>query len=289
MTSLLVSSDPRAPGQYHLGGKIGAIGLVELLAGQRVYPPERAGPVLVKHAPRTHPSFAGIRERLVDEVQGHAVYVHPNLTALTDVVEDERGLFVVFEYPFGADLAAINGVLRPRAQPLPFELAAYVARELSRGAQHLHDARGPRGEPQPISLRDVTPTQVLVTARGEVKLANRGLASILAELRRLPAPEQVAYYAPERIAGEPFGVRTDLFAIGVMLFELLVGRPCFSGATQEAVLTQIVSSAVPASLLPTVGVPAPLAAIVERATAFVPERRYASAAEMARDLDAWLA
>lgn len=277
-----------AKSSYVLGAALPASGTEEIYLADRIAPPALRGPVVVKYARSTKPSYAVLRERLLDEALENASFVHPCLTAVADVIENEAGLFLVLEHTRGASLHAVNKALREKGRALSFELAAYVALELLKGIHHLHTARGPSGERLTIMIRDLTPGHVWLSATGRVKIANRGLAAVVVPMERQTPGELVAHYAPERIAGEPFSVRSDLYAVGLMLFELLTGRRCFASDHKDQALVEIVTRGVPLPELQMIQAPAALIRAVELSTAVLPERRYTSAVDMARELEQWL-
>jgi serine/threonine protein kinase len=260
----------------------------EILEARRTQPPDLTARMIIKHAPRRSASFADLREDLLDEALEAASTLHPNLSAVADVIENDDGMYLVLEHVDGIDLATIAERLRARAEAMSFELTAYVLHEILKAMHHLHTTRDPHGKPLVLVVADVAPQNVLISANGRVKLANRSLAEALEQKRRRSAAQLFAYFAPECIAGEPFSIASDLYSVGVMLWEMLVGRRCFGGETKDEVLGAILKRGVPVKDMHLVNTPSRLQAIVEKATSFVPERRYASAIEMARAIEVFL-
>lgn len=260
----------------------------EIFLGRRVAPPDLSASVIVKHAPHNHDLYPELRERLLDEALETSSAVHPNMSTVADVIENDDGIYLVLEHVDGTDLESVAKRLLERKQALSFELIAFIISEVLKAMQQLHTARDANGKQLLMVLRDVTPANVLISATGRVKLANRSLADALEKKRRRSAPQLFAYFAPECIAGEPFTIASDVYGIGVMLWELLVGRRCFAGETKNDVLTAILRRGVPIADLHLGKVPSRLVAVVERATAFVPERRFQSASDMARALEGFL-
>ena len=247
---------------------------------------------VIKQVKRSRPDFHHLQRMLLDEARATACFDHPNLVSIFDVGETEQGLYLALEYVEGTDLRRVNQKLRTRKEALPFELACYLAAEVLRGVHHAHTARGPDGQPLEIVHRDVNPSNVLVSTSGHVKLADFGVVRMRERIQPKTEPGLVkgkyAYLAPEYIAGEPCSVQTDVYAAGIMLFELLSGRECFTGTTAYEVMWKIVNKGVPMYRLQREGVPEDLQRLVARATSMVPERRYTSAQDMANALEAWL-
>ena len=222
----------------------------------------------------------GFLARFRDEARAAASLSHPNIVAVHDFGEDASGPYIVMELVEGQDLASIirdNGALAPRQ-------AARVSAEVAK-ALHAAHVRG-------IVHRDVKPSNVLVGRDGRVKVADFGIARALAESQlTLPGTTMgsVHYFSPEQARGEPATAASDIYALGIVLFESLTGQRPFSGDGSAAVaLARLtVTPPRPSALRP--GVPPTLDAIVARAMALEPSQRYASADAMAAALEAFLA
>lgn len=247
---------------------------------------------VVKRVKRSRPDFQQLQEMLLDEARATACFDHPNLVSLFDVGETEQGVYLALEYVEGSDLRRVNAKLRARKEALPFELAVFITVEVLRGLHHAHTSKDRDGRLLEIVHRDVNPSNVLIARSGHVKLADFGVVRMRERVQQKTEPGLVkgkyAYLAPEYIAGEPCSIQTDVYAAGIMLFELLSGRECFAGKTAYEVMWKIVNKGVPMYRLEREGVPEDLQRIVQRATAMAPERRYQSAQDMANALEAWL-
>lgn len=247
---------------------------------------------VIKRVRRSAPSFKQLQQMLLDEARALAHLEHPNVVSLLDVGEDDQGVYLALEYVDGTDLRQINGRLRARKEALPFELGCYVTLEVLRGLHYAHTAVGHDGRPMNIVHRDVNPSNVLVSFTGHVKLTDFGVVHMRERIQDTTEAGLVkgkfAYISPEYIAGEPCSVQSDIYAAGVMLFELLTGRECFSGATPYEIMWKIVNRGVPLRRLEREGVPEELYRIVQRATSGAPERRHATAQELANGLEGWL-
>lgn len=283
---------PQMVGDYQVVARLGGGSMADLYLARKISAFGFIRRAVIKQVKRSRPDYKQLQRMLLDEARATACFDHPNLISLFDVGENENGLYLALEYVEGTDLRRVNQKLRARKEALPFELAVYTASEVLRGLHHAHIAVGADGHPLDIVHRDVNPSNVLVATSGHVKLADFGVVRMRERIQQKTEPGLVkgkyAYLAPEYIAGEPCSVQTDIYAAGIMLFELLSGRECFSGNTAYEVMWKIVNKGVPMYRLGREGVPEDLQRIVQRATSMVPERRYTTAQDMANALEAWL-
>ena len=279
-------------GDYQLIARLGGGSMADLYVGRKVSQFGFVHRAVIKQVKRSRGDFQQLQRMLLDEAKATACFDHPNLVSIYDVGETEQGLYLALEYVDGTDLRRVNQKLRARKEALPFELACFIVAEVLRGVHHAHTARGPDGKPLEIVHRDVNPSNVLVSTSGHVKLADFGVVRMRERIQPKTEPGLVkgkyAYLAPEYIAGEPCSVQTDVYAAGIMLFELLSGRECFTGSTAYEVMWKIVNKGVPMYRLQREGVPEDLQRLVARSTSMVPERRYPTAQDMANALEAWL-
>ncbi len=218
--------------------------------------------------------------RFRDEARAAASLSHPNIVAVFDFGEQDAVPYIVMELIDGQDLAAIireNG-------PLPPRQAARVSAEVAK-ALHAAHVRG-------IVHRDVKPSNILVGRDGRVKVADFGIARALNESQlTLPGMTMgsVHYFSPEQARGETATQASDIYALGIVLYEALTGQRPFSGDGAAAVALARLTTTPPRPSALRAGVPAALDQIVQRSMALEPANRYASAASMASALEGWLA
>jgi serine/threonine-protein kinase len=283
---------PQTVGDYHVVARLGGGGMSDVFLANKVNTFGFVRRAVIKRVKRSRPGFKNMQRMLLDEARATACFDHPNLVSILDVGEDEQGVYIALEYIEGTDLRWVNAKLRTRKEALPFELACYISGEVLRGLHHAHNARGPDGQPLDIVHRDVNPANVLISQTGHVKLADFGVVRMRDRVQQATEAGLVkgkyGYLAPEYIAGETCNHISDVYATGIMLFELLSGRECFSGTTTYEVMWKIVNRGVPLYRLEREGVPDDLSRIVQKATNPVPERRYSSAQDMANALETWL-
>jgi eukaryotic-like serine/threonine-protein kinase len=205
---------------------------------------------------------------------------HPNIVSVYDFGNDPAGAYIVMELIDGEDLASVirrTGAVPPRQAA---RLAADVASALA--AAH---ARG-------IIHRDVKPANVLVSRDGRVKVTDFGIARAVADAQ-LTMPGltmgSVHYFSPEQARGEPTTAASDVYSLGIVLYELLTGRRPWGGDSAAAIAMARLSGATPLPSAVRAGIPPALDAIVRRAMSRDPAQRYQTAGEMREALDAFLA
>ena len=215
--------------------------------------------------------------RFRQEAQNAASLSHPNVVTVYDYGEDPSGPFIVMEYVDGEDLATIlrrNGALPPTQAA---RIAAAVARALA--ASH---ARG-------IVHRDVKPGNVLIARDGRVKVVDFGIARAIAEAQMtLPGTTlgSVHYFSPEQARGENATNESDIFSLGIVLFEMVTGSRPWEGDSAAGVALARLTGPIPDPALVRGSIPPDLAAITRKALARLPSDRFASAAAMADALEA---
>ena len=225
-------------------------------------------------------------EMLVEEAKLCASLNHKNVVQVTDLGRVDDQLYIAMEYVEGFDL---NDLLKrcTRAKvPMPAEFVFLIIEETLRALDFAHRANDDRNRPLRIIHRDVSPTNVLISCEGEVKLCDFGIARATARDGTLPQgvlKGKFAYMSPEQARSDVVDQRSDLFAAGILLWEMIAGRRLYRGDAGE-VLAQAQIGAVPP--LPDRGLPhyEEIAGIVSCALDPIPEDRYQSAHEMLEDL-----
>jgi serine/threonine-protein kinase len=218
--------------------------------------------------------FAATLER---EARVLAALSHPNIVSIHDFVRRDDRMWLVLEHVEGFTLEALLAHGR-----LPVEGAVAVTRALARGLEHAH-GRG-------IVHRDVRPSNVVVALDGAVKLMN---FSVAAEERLPTAPElldgatslaSLAYQSPEQILGEPPDPRSDLFSLGIVLFEMLTGSPPFGSRNDPSAAQRIRNDPLPPLARNAPDASAALERVVQRSLAKLPADRFQTAADFERAL-----
>jgi serine/threonine-protein kinase len=235
----------------------------------------------------------GVVQWFLEEARLSARVRHPNVVATLDVVTHEGEVFLVMEYIEGVSLAFLLRTRSgPTASPAPTikpELTASIVSGALRGLHAAHEATGEMGEPLNIVHRDVSPQNILVGVDGTARVLDFGVAKALGRqqtTRDGAIKGKLGYMAPEQLSGRGVTRRTDVFAAGIVLWELLTGERLFARDDDAVTVTRVLMERVrpPSDVRP--DVPRSLDPVVLRALERDPTKRYLSAHDMADALDA---
>ncbi len=211
---------------------------------------------------------------------------HPAIVSVYETGVAGETPFMVMEYVDGRNLRQILAQCSARRILLPVDFAAYLAHVVAEALDYAHSACDAAGRPLGVVHCDLSPSNLFISRTGEVKLGDFGVARTGAAGASggQAAWGKVRYLAPEQIRGEPVTPRTDLFALGAVLFELLTNEPAFPGSDVEEVGQKILQGELrsPSALRP--GISHALVALCLRCMAALPAERVKSAGEFAREI-----
>ncbi|MFO8073078.1 MAG: protein kinase [Polyangia bacterium] len=229
-------------------------------------------------------------EMFVDEARVAIRLNHTNIVQVYTFEQFEDAFVLAMEYVDGADLRNLIRSASREGRSMPYGFAAYVAQEVAKGLDYAHSRRDDRGVPLDIVHRDISPQNVLVSRDGAVKIADFGIARARWLQRDADGAVEgkVAYMAPEQAEGRLVDRRADIYALGAVLHELLVGRPLVPDLPGEDRLALVRAGHHPTPRQVDEDVPAELDAAVRRAVSLRPEDRFPSAREMAQSLRGYL-
>ncbi|MFO0684428.1 MAG: serine/threonine-protein kinase [Sandaracinus sp.] len=275
-------------GEYEIEGRLGVGGMAEVYAARRSGPEGFVRRVCLKRVLEGNESDRDAVTQLQDEARLCAHLSHPSIATVHELGRVDGKWFLVMELVDGMDLRSLVAGLRQRGIALPTDVALHVVRSIAEGLAHAH-ALTIDGKPAELVHRDVTPSNVLLSIHGEVKLADFGIARSTLRTHRTRSgvvKGKIPYMAPEQALGDALDRRTDVFALGVMLFELLAGRRPHDGQTDLETLTNAQRGRRPSlrDLAPTT--PEPVIALVNGMLAARAADRTASADEVVRVLAA---
>ena len=227
----------------------------------------------------------------LDEARLSAHLSHSNVVQVFDIGIGDDTYFIVMEYVDGADLKAIIETRRKKGMDFPLEAAVYIATKICEGLAYAHELSDSDGKPFNIVHRDMSPPNVLIRKYGEVKIADFGLAKASNQLEKSEPgviKGKFSYLSPEAATGHDVDLRADIFAVGIILWEILAGRRLFSGESDFATVKLVQQAQVPSIAQINRKVPPSLERIINKSLARDTANRYQTSSDLARDLTAFL-
>jgi serine/threonine-protein kinase len=213
-------SDPR----YHLLEKLESGGMAEVFLGEATSVQGFKKRVAIKRVlPHlaSHTNFIGM---FLDEARLGARLSHANIVSVFDIGKSDNSFFIVMEFVDGTNLKKIMETLRVKGQPFPLKDVIHIAMEACRGLSYAHELLDDDGHPVDLVHRDVSPPNILISKRGEVKVTDFGLAKARTQLERTDpgvVKGKFSYLSPEVATGQDVDERADIFALGVCIWEML--------------------------------------------------------------------
>jgi eukaryotic-like serine/threonine-protein kinase len=273
--------------RYQVVERIAAGGMAEVYRGESAGIEGFRKKVAIK---RVLPKLSANREFInmfLDEARLCAYLSHSRCVQVFDIGQAAGSHFIVMEYVDGADLQGVLEYLTERGQRMPVEAACLITQNVCEGLAYAHEAADHTGAPLNIVHRDISPHNVLMTRYGEVKLVDFGLAKASSHLTAEDediVKGKFGYLAPEVTMGKGSDRRVDIFAAGILLWEMLAGRRLFKGESDLETFKLVQAAHIPdiRELRPEVS--AELTAVLNKALARDPEQRYGNADDFASDL-----
>jgi len=224
----------------------------------------------------------------LDEARLSAQLNHSNVAHVFDIGVGDDAYFIVMEYVEGSDLKHLMTHLVEQGRAVPLEAAVYIASKICEGLAYAHELTGLDGHPLHAVHRDMSPPNVLISKYGEVKIVDFGLAKASTQLEKSEAgiiKGKFSYLSPEAANGLEVDARADIFAVGVILWEMLAGRKLFQGKNdfETVKLVQVADAPPVGQINPDASMPE-LQRILDRALAPERDARYPTAREFGRDL-----
>jgi len=283
-----VAHDPLRVGRYVVGERIAAGGMATVHIGRLRGAAGFSRTVAIK---RLMPQFANDPEfegLFVHEARLVARIQHPNVVATLDAVAEQGELLLVMDYVQGEPLARLMQTAAERDGGVPQPIALSIIRDTLCGLHAAHEARDRHGNPLDIVHRDISPQNLMVGSDGVTRVLDFGIAkaaSSVEHTREGMVRGKTAYMAPEQILSEPITRRADIYAVGIVLWELLVGERLFPGGVRRELMLGEPSVIAPPSVRGATSDPR-LDAIVLRALAGKDTERFETAQQMADQLGA---
>jgi eukaryotic-like serine/threonine-protein kinase len=227
-------------------------------------------------------------EMFLAEARLAAKLHHNNIVQVHDVgIEDGKPYFAM-EYVHGVDVRQLLEVVHRRREMIPIDHVVTIGTSIASALHHTHERIGADRTPLGIVHRDITPGNVLIAFDGTVKVADFGIAKVAihgVETEPGVRKGKVPYMSPEQCVGAPIDRRSDVFGLGILLYELTTARRLFKGGNDYKTMTAVVRGEIPIPSLHRADLPPALEAIILRALERDRDRRYPSARALAEALD----
>jgi serine/threonine-protein kinase len=234
-------------------------------------------------------AYPEVVDMFLEEARISALMSHPNIVEVFDIAAENGRHFIAMEHISGRTLAELARRAIQVTKSISIEVGAYIAAELASALAYMYDGSDGIGEPFRVVHRDISPSNILISTTGQVKLIDFGIArqgNVTQESRARPG--KFTYMSPEQVQGLPVDGRSDIFCLGTILYEITLGRRLWRGP-REVSMKRIVEERPKPPTFIRRDYPTELELIVLRTLEKKPEDRYQSAAELHGDLQGFLA
>lgn len=284
------SGRPRQFGKYLLLEKIGSGGMAEIFKAVVQGAEDFRKVLVVKRILLPYSKDPSFVKMFVDEAKITAPLQHANVVTIHEFDQVEGQYYLAMEYVHGRDLQQVMARANRLGRQLPTSVALYMAGEVCKALWYAYNARDPFGNPLRIIHRDVSPSNILVSYDGEVKVTDFGVARAATsrEAGGTVLKGKLGYMSPEQVVGRDLDHRSDLFSLGIILFECLTLKRLFLGRSDLQTLLNIRDADVDRRLARHPEIPEPVQAILRKALAREPERRYINAQAFLAEIQDYL-
>jgi len=276
-------------GDYHLITKIATGGMAEIFLAKHVNSPVTSMPIAIKRILRQHNTNHAFIKMFLAEARIICNLTHDRIVKIYDFGKYDDIYYIAMEYVFGQNLGQLMNRYEQKGKRLPLDLVLNIAAAVLEGLDFAHNARDRNGMFLNIVHLDMNPNNILLSYEGKIKLVDFGIAhaSYTSSLKRslLSIQGTYGYLSPEQCLEQPVDRRSDIFSLGVILYEALSGKPLFKHMESDAaILHAIVHEPIPDIRTVAPEVPREVAAILRKALQKDRNARYSSAAEMLEDI-----
>jgi serine/threonine protein kinase len=229
-------------GRYRLIDRIAVGGMAEIFLAHQKHDDGHESPVVIKRI-RPHLSkHAAFVKMFLNEARLASQLNHPNVVQIHDLGKIAESYFIAMEYVAGRDMRRVVPKAEALGIPFPLVYAVKIASQVCAGLHHAHTKVDLYGNPLNIVHRDVSPENVVVAFDGSVKILDFGIAKAANQVEQTRTGEikgKLSYMSPEQCLGKPLDCRSDIFSLGVVLYEWLTGFKLFTGESEVAVMRSI--------------------------------------------------
>ncbi|HTU59183.1 MAG TPA: serine/threonine-protein kinase [Polyangiales bacterium] len=281
-------------GKYDILGRIAVGGMAEIFLAHEPLPGgalRKSALKIIKRTPSSQKDSQYFEELFLREGRTVVQLAHPNICHVYDIGREGDQFFIAMEWIEGRSLHDVIARLAALNELVPPAIAVGIAAQVASALDYAHTARDARNRSLNVVHRDVNPQNVMLRYDGSVKLVDFGVAQVSAEAdsRMDTVKGKPTYMAPEQLRNEKVDARSDVFALGICLFEMLSGLRLHKRASLRETMIAVIQEPAPALTSVVPGLPVELDAIVQRALQKRPEDRYQSAGEMQAALESYLA
>ena len=276
-------------GRYEVLSQLTSGGMAELFLGYTAGPGGFRKYVVIKRILPDAKNNDQFVKMFLDEARVTAAFSHPNIAQVFELGTDETDLFLAMEFISGQNLNQVTAECASKRAVLPIGFSVSVAHDVALALNYAANFKGHDGQPQPVIHRDVAQKNIMVTYEGIVKLLDFGIAKARGSLGRTnvgTVKGTTGYMSPEQVRGDALDGRSDVFSLGVVVFEMITGRRLFAADNELEEMKMILTAPIPrpSSLVPVI--PEPLCDIVLRALAREKADRWPSGKDFAKALQA---
>lgn len=272
-------------GRYILMQKIAQGGMAEIFKAKYLGESGFSKEVAIKRLLPVWSDNPQFINMLIDEAKALVHLSHPNIVQVFELGKDEKIFYISMEWVLGLDLRQLFLKVTQEEKELPLKLVLFLISQILKALDYAHCKKDTNGGELHLVHRDISPQNILVSFEGQVKVTDFGIARgshRSVETTQAQVKGKYAYMSPEQARGERVDARTDLYAVGILLYELLEGQRLFDGVNDLATLEKVRESRLPADALQKW--PAPLRAIVLKSLQKNSAHRYQTAAAFLADI-----
>jgi len=276
-------------GRFDILGRLAVGGMADIFLARESGEGDASRLLVVKFVRSSLGQDEQLAEMFVQEARVAMRLSHPNICHVYEVGESGGRQFIAMQWVNGVTLRNLVKSAQAAGQPLPRPIAVKIAAQIAEALDSAHRAHDSSGKPLGVVHRDVSPHNIMVSYDGVVKLLDFGVAKVQASMTQSGTVKgKFAYMSPEQAQCKPIDGRSDIFSLGIVLYEALTGRRAYAGTSEYDSLRAIIESPVPSPRAVDPDIPVELDAIVQKALAKDRADRFQNAVAMQVELESWL-